>query len=410
MLAASDSRGLRTRLPVVLVTLGGSACVVAAVAALRAVTRSEEFGIGRIAILGAGLAAVAGGLSLVDGVQRFSRRHERLVLAAFVALLTLLTVWFQFQGLRNYQHRSPAGWVQIEQLDANRHVLDGTVGDPWRYRLLSEWLADGAIDSLRALGVGHPVLLGFLGVRVAQNAAIFLLAWALYRLLGLGRRRAAFGVALVAWGMSQSLFEASLAFNTYSDVVFYLAAAVLLLRGTLAWIVPLSALAALNRETAGLIPFMTMAMARPWGGRSPAGRRALGVGALSLVVFAITYGSVRWAVGPADLILPHGHHPGTDMLTYNVARTVTWENVLRLVNITPLLALLALRSWPAELRAIGVAVVPAWIVIHLLGGVLAEARLLLVPYALVLVPGALFLGAPPAADRPVAYAATSPSS
>ena len=145
---------------------------------------------------------------------------------------------------------------------------------------------------------------------------------------------------------------------------------------------------------------MTVAMARPLGVHSRAGRRALIVGALSLLVFAVTYGVVRLAVGPADLILPHGQRPGTDLLAYNLGRAVTWGNVLRLVNLTPLLALLAMRSWPVELRCFALAVVPAWILIHLFESVLAEARLLLVPYVLVLVPGALFLGMPAASERP----------
>jgi hypothetical protein len=251
MRGATDRGTLRGGISIALVTLGGLACALSVVGGVLAVTNSEEFTTGQIAVVGAGLAAVIGGLSLLDGVRRFSVRHERLVLAGFVTLVSVLTVWFQFQGLRDYQHRPPAGWVQIEQLDNHRQVLDGTVGDPWRYRLLSEWLTEGAIDALRALGVGRPVLVGFLGVRVVQNAAIFLLAWILYRRLGLGRRRAALGLALLAWGTTQSLYEANLAFNTYSDVGFYLAAAVLLLYGAWAWIVPLTALAALNRETAG---------------------------------------------------------------------------------------------------------------------------------------------------------------
>jgi hypothetical protein len=382
----------RTGVAIALIVLGGLACALSVVGGVLAVASSEEFTTTQIAVLGTGLAAVCAGLSLLEVVRRFTVRHERLALAGFVTVVSLLTVWFQFQGLRDHQHRPPAGWVQIEQLDNHNQVLDGTVGDPWRYRLLSEWLTEGAIDALRALGVGRPVLVGFLGVRVVQNAAIFLLAWILYRRLGLGRRRAALGLALLAWGTTQSLYEANLAFNTYSDVGFYLAAAVLLLYGAWAWIVPLTALAALNRETAGLIPVMTMSMALPPGVRSPAGRRALTVGALSLVVFAVTYAAVRRAVGPAELILPHGKHPGSEMLAFNLGRAVTWENVLRLVNVTPLLALLAVRSWPVELRCMALAVVPAWIVIHLFGGVLAEARLLLVPYALVLVPGALFFG------------------
>ena len=152
-------------------------------------------------------------------------------------------------------------------------------------------------------------------------------------------------------------------------------------------------LAALNRETSGLIPLMTMAMAIPAGVRSPRGRRALGAGAVALVAFAATYGAVRAAAGPGDLILPYGRHPGTELLSFNVRRGETWEYLIRLVNVTPLLATLAWRSWPVALRWIGIAVLPAWLAIHFVAAVPAEARLLLVPYALVLVSGALFLAA-----------------
>jgi hypothetical protein len=69
------------------------------------------------------------------------------------------------------------------------------------------------------------------------------------------------------------------------------------------------------------------------------------------------------------------------------------------VNIVPLLAIFSWRRWPLELKAFGLTIVPFWVVIHLFTSVIAETRLLLVPFAVVLLPGALLALAEPAPVR-----------
>ena len=102
--------------------------------------------------------------------------------------------------------------------------------------------------------------------------------------------------------------------------------------------------------------------------------------------------------------LAHGHRIGLDMFRYNVSRFVTWDRLIATFGIIPVLALVGYAKWPSPLKMMFWVVVPIWLVVHLFGGVLAETRLLLVPYALVLVPGVLFLVARPA-ERPAAHAA-----
>jgi hypothetical protein len=347
---------------------------------------SSVFGAKQGAALAAALIAAVAALVLL-GVMR----RETAALLAFALALSAFTVWFQYQGLESEQGVPSATFVESNQLAGHRARLDGVEGDPWRYRLLSAWGADVAIDGMDAVGVERPVLYGFLGFRVLQNLAIFLLAWALYRRLGLDGRLRAAGLVLVAWGMTQSLEDAGLAFDTYSEVALYLAAGVLILERRYAWVVPLAGLAALNRETSGLIPVMLLATAVLAGPRTRTGRRGALLSLAALAAYGAAYGAVRLAVGPADLILPYGHHPGTDLLEYNLERGDTWPNLLRLFTVTPLLALVAVRRWPAELKAIALAVVPVWTIVHLLAAVVAEVRLFLVPYALVVVPGALLL-------------------
>ena len=328
--------------------------------------------------------------------------RRQLVAPALVVLLALATVYVQYRGLLvDSAGRDPQQFIEVDLRERHDAIIDRVQGDPWRYRLLSEWGAEGALQAADAVGFSKPAVVGFLGFRVLQNLAIFALAWLFFRRLGLGWYESLFGLGLLAWGFTQALLHQAMAFNTYGDVAFYLAAALLILQRRYWWVVPLTVLAAINRETSGLIPLMLMAMAWQLGRRSDEGRRVLRIGAVALVAFAATYGIVRLAVGPAFFIKGNGQDPGLEMLDYNVTRGQTWDLVFQTLNVLPLLALIAWRRWSPALKAFGVAIVPAWFVIHAFTAVLAESRLLLVPLAVVFVPGALFgLGVGSRAERP----------
>jgi hypothetical protein len=154
--------------------------------------------------------------------------------------------------------------------------------------------------------------------------------------------------------------------------------------------VPLTVLAALNRETSGLIPVMLIAVAIAHGVRTDDGRRALRYGIAALAAYAITIAAVRLIVGSAPLFKPFGLDPGLDYVRYNLRSGLTWEYLFRTLNVVPFIAIAGIRSWPRELKAFGLAIVPVWLVAHLVASILAETRLLLVPFALVFIPGALF--------------------
>jgi hypothetical protein len=328
--------------------------------------------------------------------------RRQLVAPALIVVLALATVYVQYRGLLvDSAGRDPKQFIEVDLRERHDAIIDGIQGDPWRYRLLSEWGAEGALQVAKAIGFSQPAVVGFLGFRVLQNLAIFALAWLFFRRLGLGWYESLFGLGLLAWGFTQALYHQAMSFNTYGDIAFYLAAALLILHRRWWWIVPLTVLAAVNRETSGLIPVMLMAMAWPLGWRTDEGRRALRIGAVALVAFAATYGTVRLAVGPGFLIKANGQDLGLDLLDYNLTRGQTWDFVFQTLNILPVLAVLAWRRWPPELKALGVAIAPAWFLIHVFTSVLAESRLLLVPLALVFIPGALFgLGVGSRAERP----------
>jgi hypothetical protein len=313
-----------------------------------------------------------------------------LLVAALVVALSLATVYAQYRALIDISPGdSPRAFVAGPQVDRNEQVLRGEGGDPWQFRVGSELLAKQARNVAGAVGVGDPDVAGLLGFRVIQNIAIFALAWLLYRRLGATRRLAAIGLCLVAWAMSQAFFNSGLSFDSYGDLIAYLAAALLILDRRYAWIVPLTVLAALNRETSGLIPVMLVAAGFWIGRRTPDGRRAIAIGGVALLAFAVTTVALRSIVGPGEVIHPHGKQIGWEIFELNVGRGVTWDKLFQTVTIVPVLAAAAWRHWEPALRAFCVAIVPLWVVVHLLAAVLAETRLILVPYVVVLVPGVL---------------------
>jgi hypothetical protein len=321
---------------------------------------------------------------------RHARHRTTALVCGLVLLLAVATVYSQFRGLAGISDDGNARhFVQFAQPARVDRILRGEGGDPWQFRVASEWLAKESERAAKAVGFGDPATFGLLGFRVLQNVVIFALAWLLYRRFGLTRAAAALGLALLAYAMTRSGYHAGLTFDTYGDLAVYLAAGVLILDRRYAWIVPLTIVGAINRETCGLVPLMLAATGLRLGRRTPEGRRALLLGLAALAAFAVTVAAVRVVVGPGHLIIPYGKHHGFELFGYNVGRGVTWQNIFETVTIVPMIALYRVREWPPALRTFALAVVPIWLVVHLFGAVLAETRLLLVPYALVAIPGAL---------------------
>src|SRR5216684_4301572 len=130
-----------------------------------------------------------------------SMRHG-LIIGLSVVLLAGTTVLWQEQHLGLH-------YVEGEQWTRHQTVLDGSAPNPWRYRVLAEWMAEGFV----------------------RVALIFLLAYAYYRRVKLERRQALVGVMVLAAALTYAVDNSDLSFNTYFDVAFYLLATVLLLDG-----------------------------------------------------------------------------------------------------------------------------------------------------------------------------------
>jgi hypothetical protein len=275
--------------------------------------------------------------------------------------------------------------TQVERLQA---VLEGHAGNPWQYRVLAPYLVN-LLDKLFAhLHIPHHIVVTFLSFRVAQDTLILLLLYVYNRNLKLSPLPAVVGMVLLAWGMSHSYYDSDLQFNTFFDIIFYLLAGICILQGRFASIVPITLLAAFNRETCGFIPVLLMAVsifALPKG----SWRKVMPFFIAASVGYVAIFVGLRLFYGSQTYLSPHGHYPGFDMLMYNLLRLVTWENLIATFSIIPIIAMFGFRRWPVQLRIFFWVIVPAWFLIHAFGAVMAESRLLLVPQAMVFIPGAL---------------------
>jgi hypothetical protein len=313
-----------------------------------------------------------------------SEREESRLTAALVIgsalLLSLFTVFLHAKAMGR-------AYVETHQVPRHLALLSGTAGNPWQYRVFSAWVVEGVHRAFDGLHVPDSLVAAFLAVRIGQEILMFVVAWAYWRALGIATHPALLGMAILGWSVSYGNYGSDFQFNTYFDVLFYVLAGLAVVRGRWGWVVPITLLAALNRETSGFIPLLPLAAA--WRAAPEVRTRAIRVAAIALAVYGVTFVALRWAYGRQDLIIPYGHRPGLDLLGYNLSHARTWVQLAGTLSIVPIVALLSYRSWPRTLRAFGWMLVPAWFAIHWVIAVMSETRLLLVPMALVLVPGAL---------------------
>ncbi len=327
------------------------------------------------------------GLVLFAGKIHLPRRTDRprtskVLLVLLALLLAAVTVRLQLESLNG-----GISYLHGEQLLRHNNVLSGQAQDPWQYRIFSEVVVEGLIRALRLLPVADPIDTGFIALRFLQNTAIFLLAFALYFRISGSRTMGIFAILLLASCMKNAFYDNDLSFNTYFDVIFYIGAVWLLLDRHYFWVVLLTIVAALNRETSGLIPLLLLA--KIWDEELPWHKKYLPP-MLSLAVFAIVFFGLRSLTPGRPLYIPYGIIPGYPMLIYNITRALTWEQLFHTLGLLPLIGLSFFFVWPRLWQRFFLILGPLWFGVHFLLSVAAETRLFLVPLTIIFIPGILF--------------------
>lgn len=311
-----------------------------------------------------------------------NRAFDRLILWVAVLVLSAYVV---------YEHATDCMAIDLPTLESRHNRwMEGNSEffNPWQYRVLSPLLLELAIRTLPNGPHYAPHLLLHFG----QIVLLFSLFVVYLRLVSINNPYLMYlGLMLCAFFISHSVFQSDLSFNTYFDIIFYLLAAILILKEQYVWLIPVTLLAALNRETSGfifLMPLAPFAWRRDW---KSIPKRVWLSSAASALVFAVVFVSIRAYFGYRA---PEGIHGMTSVMHYlrfNLTFMRMYPELIGTFGLVPLIILAGFSRLPVVLRSWCILIVPLWIVIHLAKSTAMESRLFLVPVVLVLLPCLLWL-------------------
>ena len=131
-------------------------------------------------------------------------------------------------------------------------------------------------------------------------------------------------------------------------------------------------------------------------------------GAIALAVYGLAAAAMLadFRIRPWEG-LETGASPYTGFLFRNLSSDAAWGHSFGVLGIVPLLALWVWRAWPDFLRPLLWSVVPAWCLLHLFLAPLDQARVLLLPQALVFLPAAYGIKRPALLPAPQGGSNTS---
>lgn len=305
----------------------------------------------------------------------------------FFLLITSCSLLSVFSVYDQVFHRTGVDFITDEQLRFHRGVIEGTSINPWQYRILVPYIIEFARKFVEILGQKVSYLRLFIGLRFFQNLFIFYLFAQYLTRIRVNRKLALIGLAILAWGFTYSGYASHLAFDTYFDILFYLLAVLLILEHKFIWLIPLSIIAAFNRETGILIPTLLLISQYKPNLKEFIKRREFSISAIALLLFISIIVALRMWFGPREYLKDLS--PGVSLLKLNFTNFYSYFSILATYSIIPILALVHYNRWPAMLQRFFWVMVPIWVGVHLFVSNIAEARLFLVPYILILLPAAL---------------------
>ena len=326
--------------------------------------------------------------TLLDGRFNFIKWLERIgssriLIVLLAIILAVVTVKLQLDSLNG----GADSYIHGTQLSRHEAVLNGQAPNPWQYRVLSEYVAEGFVRFFQLFKIQDAISFGFISLRILQNIAIFLLAFVLFKKISGSNVLALLGIFLLTSSMKNAFFDNDLSFNTYFDLIFYLLAVLLILNKKYYWLILVTIFAALNRETSGLIPFL--ALAALVNEELPLVKKFLPF-LFSGLALAVVFTGLHLLYPNRPLYIPYEVVPGPAMLIYNVTRAFTWSQLFYTLGFIPIIGMLFIFNWPRLWQYFFLIMVPAWFAIHFFLSIAGETRLFLVPQAVIFIPGVLF--------------------
>ena len=281
-----------------------------------------------------------------------------------------------------------------EQVVRHKNMLAGNSEfyNPWQYRIFSTVVLEGFISVFSKVSFPGSEYLPYYILRFLQNIGIFFLVLKFYTLLKIqSKYLILLGILVLGYNMSNSVFSSDLSFNTYFDILFYLLAGYLILKDQVLWIIPLMLVAALNRETSGLIPVLLIFSSIDFRSKKIHNKFNFKVGVISLTLFLVIFVLLRiyYGMPPAHGI--HGINSPLEFLKFNLTFFRMYPYMFGTLAILPLLVVFNFTRLSATLKFLFWLIVPIWFVIHFLKSQAMETRLFLVPQAMVFIPATLFI-------------------
>jgi hypothetical protein len=208
-----------------------------------------------------------------------------------------------------------------------------------------------------------------------------------------------FGTCFLALAFGNAVTAADLSFNTYMDIIFYLLTAnIIVYKKNPWWIVPITLLAAFNRETGMLIPALYFISKTDFSNFSFTKLNIKKIGFPEKNTWIITILSYLIFISIFIGLRQHfGYRPqqvwkapaGIPMLKLNLFSAVGVKAYFELIGtfaVIPLLILYRFRSFPELLKKWFVFLVPVWFAVHYVSVVAYQTRLFMVPMVLIFMP------------------------
>lgn len=306
--------------------------------------------------------------------------------------------------------------------------------NPWQYRILCPWLIEGAkfvydhtfdkifpsekyfhfsfhstsgftnetkqfIDELNDPNTIKYIFI-FIIFRFLEDFLILLFSFYLISYFVKNQWLALLGLVLISWSMGNGVSASDLTFNTYMDNLLYLLAGCIILYKKNPWyILPVTIIGALNRETSLLIPFLFFISYIKFNETKPISynyfkkvswpdKRTFFITLLSFVSFVIIFVGIRAYFG----YRPQGEWKvpaGLPMLKLNTISIVAIKGYFEMFgafSILPLICLYKFSKCSRILRVWFIGIVPIWFFIHFYSVPAYESRLFFVPVYLIFIP------------------------
>ncbi len=247
-------------------------------------------------------------------------------------------------------------------------------------------------------------LLVFFVFRFFEHMLIFYLAWRLWSNFVDSKWLIFFGINFLAIAFGNAVAAADLSFNTYMDIIFYLVTALVIVeKKNAAILVPITILAAFNRETGIMIPALYFISQTDFTQFS---FRKFNIGSVKFPItktwiFTVVLYLLFFAIFIA-LRIYFGYKPqqvwkavaGLPMLRLNLFSAAGVKAYMELIGtfgVIPLIILYKFRQFPHLLKKWFIFLAPLWVAAHYLSVVAYQTRLFMVPFIIIILPMFLML-------------------